>query len=285
MDCRRGRQDDGMSADRDPELSGKIKQYWDERARRTELDSAQATTYDVFLRDLEIAKLKQKLSEAALPKGSTIVDLGCGDGYATVNVAAAFPSLRFIGIDWSEDMLSLAKSRCAARSDLNEGVLFRLGDMRRISDILREQQFEVFLTVRSLINLVNSEEQYGVIAQIADHLKPGGYYFCIENFLGGQKNFNELRAAMGLPEIPVRWHNHFFEEKEFVARTEKHFDCHVFESFLSSYYLATRVIYSAACHLMGEEPDYFHPIHRTAGRLPPIGDFCPIKLATLRRKL
>ncbi|HWP25081.1 MAG TPA: methyltransferase domain-containing protein [Xanthobacteraceae bacterium] len=274
-----------MSADRDPELSGKIKQYWDERARRTAPESAQATTYDVFLRDLEIAKLKQKLSEAALPQGSTIVDLGCGDGYATVNVAAAFPSLSFIGIDWSEDMLRLAKSRCVAQSDLKERVSFRLGDMRRISDALHGEQFEVFLTVRSLINLVSSEEQYGVIAQIADHLKAGGYYFCIENFLDGQKNFNELRAAMGLPEIPVRWHNHFFDEREFVARTGKHFDSHVFESFLSSYYLATRVIYSAACHLMGEEPDYFHPIHRTAGKLPPIGDFCPIKLVSMRRKL
>jgi hypothetical protein len=75
-----------------------------------------------------------------------------------------------------------------------------------------------------------------------------------------------------------------FEEKEFIARTEKYFDSHAFESFLSSYYLATRVIYSAACHLMGEEPDYFHPIHKTAGRLPPLGDFCPIKLVSLRRK-
>ena len=274
-----------MSTNLDPEVSEKIKKYWDERARGTEPDSAQATTYDVFLRDLEIAKFKQKISDASLPQGSTVVDLGCGDGYATVNVAAAFPSLRFIGIDWSEDMLALARKRCSVQSGLPERMSFRQGDMRRLSDALKSDKFEVFLTSRSLINLINAEEQYGVIAQIAEHLKPGGYYFGIENFMQGQNNFNQLRVAMGLPEIPVRWHNHFFDEQEYVARAAKHFNSLVFESFLSSYYLATRVIYSAGCHLVGEEPDYFHPIHRTAGRLPPIGDFCPIKLVSMRRKV
>ena len=155
---------------------------------------------------------------------------------------------------------------------------------RRVSDVLHGEKFEVFLTSRSLINLMLPEEQYGTIAQIAEHLKPGGYYFAIENFQGGQKNFNQARMAMGLPEIPVRWHNYFFDEQEYVEKTAKHFDSLTFESFLSSYYLATRVIYSAACHLEGKEPDYFHPIHQVAGKLPPIGDFCPIKLVSMRRK-
>ena len=267
-----------------PKLSGEIKQYWDERAKGTKPASVQATTFDVFLRDLEIAKFKQKIAEAVLPAGSTVVDLGCGDGHATVNVAVAFPTLRFIGIDWSDDMLALARHRCTDHPGLAERMSFRQGDMRRVSDVLKGNKFEVFLTSRSLINLMYSEEQYGAIEQIAAHLKPGGYYFGIENFMQGQNNFNALRVAMGLPEIPVRWHNHFFDEQEYVARTAKHFDSLEFESFLSSYYLATRVIYSAGCHLMGEEPDYFHPIHRTAGRLPPIGDFCPIRLVSMRRK-
>lgn len=273
-----------MSTNLNPELSGKIKKYWDERAKGTEPASVQATTYDVFLRDIEIEKFKQKITEASLPEGSTVVDLGCGDGHATVNVAAAFPTLRFVGIDWSEDMLALAKKRASAHAGLSERMSFHQGDMRRVTDVLHGKKHEVFLTSRSLINLMYSDEQYGAIAQIAEHLKPGGYYFGIENFMGGQKNFNEARVAVGLPEIPVRWHNHFFEEKEYAERTAKHFDSLTFESFLSSYYLATRVIYSAGCHLVGEEPDYFHPIHRTAGKLPPIGDFCPIKLVSMRRK-
>jgi nucleoside-diphosphate-sugar epimerase/ubiquinone/menaquinone biosynthesis C-methylase UbiE len=272
-----------MSEVLNPELSAKIKKYWDERARDTAPTSAQATTYDVFLRAIEIEKFKQKISEASLPEGSTVVDLGCGDGHATTSVAAAFPHLRFIGIDWSPNMLNLAKKRSTDQG-LSGRMSFYQGDVRRVSDVLKGAKHEVFLTSRSLINLMYSEEQYGAIAQIAEHLKPGGYYFGIENFMGGQKNFNDARAAVGLPEIPVRWHNHFFEEKEYAERTSKHFDSLSFESFLSSYYLATRVIYSAGCHLEGKEPDYFDPIHQIAGKLPPIGDFCPIKLVSMRRK-
>ena len=269
----------------DPDLSDRIKQYWDDRARGTDPASVQATTYDVFLREHEILTLREKVAALALPAGSTVVDLGCGDGHATVSLAAAFPTLRFVGVDWSEDMLALAEHRLAAHPELRSTVDFRVGDMRDLSTSLQSQRFEAFVTTRSLINLTSSEAQYDTIAQIAEHLVPGGHYFCVENFLQGQENFNRLRVAVGLPEIPVRWHNHFFDEERFLEETRPSFDSIVFESFLSSYYLATRVIYSAGCHLAGEEPDYFHPIHQIAGRLPVIGDFSPIKLVTMRRNL
>src|ERR1700754_2771760 len=136
MGCHHEREGESMSVVIDRELSPKIWQYWDERAKSTEPASAQATTYDVFLRDLEIAKLRQKISEASLPAGSTIVDLGCGDGHTTVSTAVAFPSLRFIGIDWSENMLALARKRCSSHQGLSARMSFLQGDMRYLSNIL-----------------------------------------------------------------------------------------------------------------------------------------------------
>lgn len=269
----------------DPEKSAKIKQYWSERANATPATSVQATTYDVFLREHEIATLKERIAGLSLPAGSTVVDVGCGDGYSTISLAGAFPTLRFIGVEWSEEMLALATKKAAAQPEPRGTVSFRVGDMRRLSAALGTDKFEVFITMRSLINLTSPEEQYDTIAQIADHLVPGGYYFCIENFMQGQESFNRLRVAMGLPEIPVRWHNLFFDEARYVEELLPYFDSLTFDNFLSSYYLATRIIYSAGCHLVGEEPDYLHPIHRVAARVPPIGDFCPIKLVTMRRKL
>ena len=268
----------------DRTMSDKIKQYWNERARHMG-GSTQATTDDLFLRELEIAKLKEKISAISLPHGSAVVDLGCGDGYSTLSIAAAFPTVRFVGIDYSEEMLALAEERRLAEPELLERVSFQLGDMRRLSTSVKADRFEVILSMRSLINLSSCNEQYDVLRQIGEHLKPGGYYFGSENFLQGQKNFNRLRTAMGLPEIPIRWHNHFFDEEEFLAETEKYFDGVIIENFSSSYYLATRVIYSAGCQLRGEQPDYYHPIHRIAGKLPVIGDFSPIKLVSMRRKL
>lgn len=269
----------------DQEKSAKIKQYWDERANATPADSVQATTYDIFLREHEIATLTEKMAGLSLPAGSTVIDVGCGDGHSTISLAAAFPALRFIGVDWSEEMLGLAAKKAAAHPEPRGTVSFRVADMRRLSAALGTDKFEVFITIRSLINLTSPQEQYDTIAQIAEHLAPGGYYFCIENFMQGQESFNRLRVAMGLPEIPVRWHNLFFDETRYVEELRPYFDSLTFHNFLSSYYLATRIIYSAGCQLAGEEPDYFHPIHRVATRLPPIGDFCPIKLVTMRRKL
>src|SRR3990170_3042621 len=150
----------------DREMSDKIKQYWDDRAKATDPASTQATTYDVFLREHEIATLKKRIAELSLPSGSTVVDLGCGDGHATVSLAAAFPEIRFIGVDWSEEMLALAEKRLSAPPGLRRSVSFRVGDMRRLSDSLCSDRFEGFLTMRSLINLTTSEQQYDTIAQI-----------------------------------------------------------------------------------------------------------------------
>jgi hypothetical protein len=95
---------------------------------------------------------------------------------------------------------------------------------------------------------------------------------------------NRARQAVGLPEIPVRWHNLYFEERAFRGMAEPFFDDITFRDFSSSYYFATRVIYSALCTMRGEKIDYNHEIHQLAPRLPWTGQFSPIRLAILRRK-
>src|SRR3989454_12833464 len=96
--------------------------------------------------------LKEKISAISLPDGSTVTDVGCGDGYSTLSIAAAFPTVRFIGIDYSEKMLALAEERRLAQPDLLERVSFQLGDMRRLSTGVQADRFEVIMTMRSLIN-------------------------------------------------------------------------------------------------------------------------------------
>ena len=107
----------------------------------------------------------------------------------------------------------------------------------------------------------------------------------IEDFIETQNNLNQARATMDLPEIPVRWHNIYFQEADFRRAAAPFFESVVFQDFCSSYYFATRVIYSAMCKMRGEKPDYNHEIHRLAGRLPWVGQFSPLRLAVLRRRL
>ena len=40
----------------------------------------------------------------------TIIDFGCGDGAVTIGLAKKYPNSRFIGIDYSEDLIGFAKN-------------------------------------------------------------------------------------------------------------------------------------------------------------------------------
>jgi hypothetical protein len=84
---------------------------------------------------------------------------------------------------------------------------------------------------------------------------------------------------MDLEEILVRWHNLCFDEAEFIEKAGKIFRDVELINFSSTYYLVTRVVYSALCK---NEPGYEHPIYEIAASLPTAGDFTPIKLVRAR---
>jgi len=262
----------------------KIKKYWDERAEQSS-GALAATTNDVYLRELEIATVIETLQQIPLPESGQVLDVGCGDGYSTLKVAQSFPNLNFLGIDYSENMIKAALKQLEAQPELKERVAFVVGDVMQLREVCGSGVYDVILSDRCLINLDSVENQAHTIARIAEHTKPGGYYIAIENFIEGHDNMNRARSKVGLPEIPVRWHNLYFREQEFVHSAERFFEDIVFKDFSSSYYFATRVIYSKMCHMRGEEPDYNHEIHQLSVRLPWIGQFSPIRMAVMRKKL
>lgn len=260
-----------------------IKRYWDTRASENS-NSPQATTNDVYLRKLEVSSIVDTLKDLALAEDSTVLDVGCGDGYTTLHVAERLGHLRFLGVDYSENMIRTASLRLAAHPGTSERVAFKVGDATNLKEVCGNQTYDVVTSDRCLINLTSLESQTQAIAQIAEHINPDGYYVAVENFVEGHENMNTMRRAMGLPDIPVRWHNLFFKENDFLAAAEPFFDLVAFKDFSSSYYFATRVIYSAMCQLRGEQPDYEHDIHRLAVDLPWSGQHSPIRLGLLRRK-
>ena len=261
----------------------KVREYWEERAKQY-YSSPGATTDDIHLRELEIAAIVQTLHALDLPAQASMLDVGCGDGHSTLGVAEALPDLHVLGIDYSQNMIRLADERLQRQPELQERLSFLVGDVMNLRPVCADSLYDVVLTDRCLINLDSLESQYHAMAEIADHANRGGHYIAIENFVEGHENMNAARRALGVPEIPVRWHNLYFREDDFIRGAERFFESIAIKDFASSYYFATRVIYSAMCQMRGEEPDYDHEIHRLAVHLPWVGQFSPIRMAVMRRK-
>jgi ubiquinone/menaquinone biosynthesis C-methylase UbiE len=262
-------------------MSTDIKEYWNQRAKQA-AESPTATTDDIHLRNLEVRTFVESIQRLNLPDGSTVVDVGCGDGFTTLHVAEQLPKLKFAGVDYSEEMITTAHRRLAEMSGRLHGpVDFRVGDATALEGLFPAGTLDVVLTDRCLINLTSSEAQYDSLRQIYSLLKPGGCHLAIENFTSGHEELNQSRKALGLKEIPVRWHNLFFKEEEFLAKMQALYQKVEIINFSSAYYYATRVIYSKYCQMRGEEPDYQHEIHQLGVHLPPMGTFSPIKLAVM----
>jgi ubiquinone/menaquinone biosynthesis C-methylase UbiE len=260
-----------------------IKDYWEERAKQN-ATTPEATTNDLYLRELEISTFIQTLAGLGLESDGTVLDVGCGDGYTTVAVADALTQFRFTGIDYSENMIAIARNRVADQPGLKDRLTFAVGDATDLDSSCGDSTYNVVLSDRCLINLESLDHQERAIAQVARHTQPSGYYVAIENFTEGQDEMNRLRASVGLAEIPVRWHNLYFNEADFKRLAEPFFEAIEFKEFSSSYYFATRVIYSAMCQMRGETPDYRHEIHQLAVKLPWFGQFSPIRMVIMRRK-
>lgn len=259
-----------------------IKKFWDDQAKERKTNP-NATTNDIFIRELEINTLIQTINELGLRTGN-VLDVGCGNGYSTLKIASSLTELNFLGIDYSENMIEMAKNNLENKAELKSRLQFKVGDVTNLDASCGTTTFDLIISDRSLINVETEEMQDHAIKEIARHTKNGGYYIAIENFMEGQDNMNNARNKMGLQDIPLWWMSTYFTEPRFKASAERFFENVEFRDFASSYYFATKILYSATCKLNGVEPDYNHAIHQLAIHLPWTGQFSPIRMVIMKKK-
>lgn len=249
-----------------------IKKYWEDRAAND--SSAQSTTQDYYLREIEFNVLSERIDNLA-PK--SVADIGCGDGRTTSRLANKFPKVFFTGFDYSSSMIENANNDIISKAltnihfeqlDICEGV---------------EKSFDLIYTTRCLINLPTWDYQKVAINNIHKALNMGGVYLMIENFIEGQENFNRLRKDYGLTEIPIRRHNFFFHRELLLDYVGGLFEVEEDINISSAYYLASRVLYSKICAETGQQPDYFDDHHRFATGLPFTGEFGPVRLIAQKK--
>lgn len=249
-----------------------IRQYWEARAAGD--SSAQSTTQDFYLREIEYQVLSERIQNYS---PSCVADVGCGDGRTTTRLASKYPTVLFSGFDYSSFMVANAMKH-RLPGELSNIHFHQLDICAGLKD-----SFDLIYTTRCLINLPSWDLQKLAINNIHSSLAIGGVYLMIENFIDGQDNFNQVRTNFGLPEIPIREHNFFFQRDRLLEYLDGRFEIEEELNISSTYYLTSRVIYSKICSETGQQPDYFDDHHRFAAGLPFAGEFGPVRLISLRK--
>ena len=161
--------------------------YWDEMYRRRDLYG--------YIHQQRLAIFLQWAQELALPKGSLVLDLGCGAGLATV----AFAQQGYVvsAMDTAQGMVEQARQH-ALEAGVAERVTVSLGDVHRLD--FPSDRFRM-VTAMGVIPWLPEPEV--AIREMARVLEPGGYLLTnTDNLWRLHYLFNPSKTPFF---APLRW--------------------------------------------------------------------------------
>jgi trans-aconitate methyltransferase len=109
---------------------------------------------------------KELIPKLKLQGNETLLDIGCGDGKITAELARCLPNGRAVGVDSSEKMIDLAKTSFPQKVCPN--LSFQVVDARKLTF---HSEFDVAFSNAALHWIV---DQKAVLTGVQESLKPGG---------------------------------------------------------------------------------------------------------------
>lgn len=186
--------------------------------------------YDKCLLDAEIELIRRRISTNA-----KILDAGCGEGEGTIAYSEV-PGAVVHAVDFSETRLALARKRVAGR----DNVQLRQGNF--LGDYTCDDDYDFVISQRFLINLMDWSLQQKVLLDLMAKLRPGGRLLMLEGSQQGVDSLNELRSAVGLEPIPVKWHNLFIDDNLLINFMQRNGYALIDQDGLGTYFMLTRGI-------------------------------------------
>jgi ubiquinone/menaquinone biosynthesis C-methylase UbiE len=189
-----------------------IRDFWHAQATQHGISPA-ASWSDTPVIDLEIAEILGRLSD-----GDRVLDVGCANGYSTLQWAAA-RRLSIRGLDYVPEMIAHAHNNLASVAPtLGSTVEFDVGNILALEE--PPNHYDKVVVVRVLINLHNWHNQRAALHQCARVLRPGGLLLLSEATSQGWQRLNAFRREWGLDDVPMPPFNYYVDEERLIAEAQ-----------------------------------------------------------------
>lgn len=255
-----------------------IHEFWLQQALKHG-QSHSASWSDRMVIDMEIGEVNKYLSD-----GDKVLDVGCANGYSTVQFASE-KRITIKGVDFADEMIVNARSRLKeCRDKLSGKVEFQIGDITSLDE--PAGAYDKVVVIRVLINLQNWRRQLMGLRECIRVLKPGGILLLSEATLQGWMRLNKFRNEWGLPDIPMPKFNQYLDQDKVVEEVSRHLQLIKVVDFASTYYVGTRVLKPLFIKALGIDIDVSDPgmeWNRWFSRLPSWGDYGTQKLFIFKK--
>ena len=231
-----------------------IKKYWENNAI-IHGASHWASWGDSYAIDLEVDCVSKYIHD-----GDNVLDVGCANGYSTIQQYKKRPSIYITGIDYSEEMIKAARVANIGGGDIE----FAVGDIRGIG--YADETFDTVYTTRVLINLPTWEEQKQGIRECLRVTKKGGVVVLSEGFWEPLVKLNAMRMLCGLHPLNEHDFNRYLKQSklhEFLANIGLSWEV---DEFSAVYYLGSRLLRELLLDVTKYE-GYENPINKLFHKL------------------
>ncbi len=260
-----------------------IEEHYESVAERAG-DSSSSTMADETIRERETNAIVSFLRMVQEQEGRPlrVGDVGCGNGYTLQVLREALPQNEYVGIELTDGLRKIAHDRFAG----DDRVTIRGGDVRDPA-FAGEKPFDVLISQRVLINLLNDKDQQDALANYVGAIRPGGYLFAIEAFQEPLETLNEARGELQLEPISPAHHNlylsrgFFDQHKELEPVKDERWD--VEANDLSTHYFVSRVFFPWVTKDQPLKRNSQFMRFFTQALKPAIGDFSPLQILPFRK--
>jgi ubiquinone/menaquinone biosynthesis C-methylase UbiE len=255
-----------------------VHRFWTEQAA-AHGQSPSASWSDRMVIELEIREIVRHLSD-----GDRVLDVGCANGYSTVQFACQ-RRVRIRGLDYIPEMVAQARRRAASMASALVGqVEFDIGDATALGE--PDDSYDKVTAIRVVINLGEWPRQQVALRECSRVVRPGGLLLLSEATVQGWQRLNTLRREWRLPDIPMPPFNQYLDQDAVVQALTPRLELVTIVDFASTYYVGTRLLKPLLIRALGADIDVADPEaewNRWCAQLPPWGDYGTQKLFVFRK--